>query len=242
MRIGIISDLHFDHWFGRYGNQTNVFLDRLIADANGLELDVLVNAGDNSTAGLDDIYGVNFAFKEGLKCPYLFAPGNHDYYQTSKGFQNFINVKQIGDMKFVLATMWSDCWDDPIAEMQFKQTLNDVRYIRWWHMDTMKLFHKEAKAFILANDPDVVVTHNPPSMLSVTERFKDNHYGNMCFIPNMGDAVADSKIKLWIHGHVHSDHDYDLNGTRVVANPLAYPGEMYHYFMDYSIKVVEVTK
>jgi len=34
----------------------------------------------------------------------------------------------------------------------------------------------------------------------------------------MGDEVD-----LWLHGHTHNNFDYNVNGTRVVCNPMGYP-------------------
>ena len=30
------------------------------------------------------------------------------------------------------------------------------------------------------------------------------------------------RSRLWIHGHMHNASDYEVNGTRVVANPRGY--------------------
>jgi Icc-related predicted phosphoesterase len=34
---------------------------------------------------------------------------------------------------------------------------------------------------------------------------------------------------LWLHGHTHGSCDYKLGDTRVVCNPMGYPGEVSEY-------------
>jgi hypothetical protein len=37
--------------------------------------------------------------------------------------------------------------------------------------------------------------------------------------------MLDGRAALWIHGHTHYCCDYQVGGTRVVANQRGYPGE-----------------
>ena len=31
-----------------------------------------------------------------------------------------------------------------------------------------------------------------------------------------------TKVRLWVHGHMHDSFDYAVNGTRIVCNPRGY--------------------
>lgn len=88
-------------------------------------------------------------------------------------------------------------------------------------------YHKESVQFlenVLKQFPDknvIFVTHHAPSIKSIQEQYvkdilsaayaSDLEY--LCEYPN---------LKLWCHGHVHSDFDYYINGTRIVCNPFGY--------------------
>jgi Icc-related predicted phosphoesterase len=37
--------------------------------------------------------------------------------------------------------------------------------------------------------------------------------------------VLASNALLWVHGHIHSQSDYHIGETRVIANPRGYPRE-----------------
>jgi hypothetical protein len=39
------------------------------------------------------------------------------------------------------------------------------------------------------------------------------------------DWMLDGRAALWVHGHTHLSCDYEVGGTRVVANQRGYPGE-----------------
>ena len=65
----------------------------------------------------------------------------------------------------------------------------------------------------------VVVTHFAPSLLS-----SDRRYGltpGTAGFCNSLDALL-PQAQLWLHGHLHCQHDYMAGGCRVVANTLGY--------------------
>jgi len=65
----------------------------------------------------------------------------------------------------------------------------------------------------------VVVTHFAPSLKSADPRFGINS-GTAGFCNHLDDLVGQADV--WLHGHLHCRLDYQLNGCRVVANPLGY--------------------
>ena len=70
----------------------------------------------------------------------------------------------------------------------------------------------------------VVVTHHAPSPESIPPSFQESAF-NPCFASDMTRFITESKVRLWIHGHIHAHSDYMIGNTRVLANPRGYPGE-----------------
>ena len=76
-----------------------------------------------------------------------------------------------------------------------------------------------------AGPGDVVVTHHMPHPRSVALRFAHSAL-NRYFLHDLSHLVDRGRMKLWVHGHTHDPMDYEVNAdTRVVCNPLGYPGE-----------------
>lgn len=82
----------------------------------------------------------------------------------------------------------------------------------------------------------VVVTHFAPSLKSADPRFGLTP-GTAGFCNNLDDLVAHADV--WMHGHLHTHHDYVLNGCRVVANPLGYAkkGEQEAFVPAFTVRV-----
>lgn len=71
---------------------------------------------------------------------------------------------------------------------------------------------------------DVVLTHHAPSPRSIPPKFQGDPL-NCAFASDLDALVMESKALLWVHGHIHSQSDYQIGSTRVVANPRGYPRE-----------------
>lgn len=67
--------------------------------------------------------------------------------------------------------------------------------------------------------PTVVVTHFAPSLRSADPRYGLTP-GTAGFCNSLEPLLQG--VDLWIHGHLHCQHDYVENGCRVVANTLGY--------------------
>lgn len=67
----------------------------------------------------------------------------------------------------------------------------------------------------------VVVTHHAPHPGSISSRFVGSAL-NPSFISDLTETIARGRPDLWVHGHVHSSHDYVVGATRIVANPRGY--------------------
>lgn len=124
--------------------------------------------------------------------------------------------------------------------------LNDFRYVHrqckgirpvnskdymFWH----KKFMKNLQHTIDTTDKDIIVlSHFAPSIKSIESKYlnRPNRLSspgselNAVYACDKEQFIKDNpRIKLWVHGHVHSQHDYMIEQCRVVCCPYGY----YHY-------------
>jgi len=226
MKLQILSDCH--HEF--YRDLDLGWIHEVIhPDAN-----VLVLAGD-----ICSYPKLETVLKEYIKLdlPIVFVPGNHEYYrgtnedvdgllyQLDRENDNFhyLNNKavEIDGQRFVGSTLWYP--NHPTALLNCKDW-NDFRVIEgnpesWiWQAANMSNYYLTENV----RDSDVVVTHMLPSWQSVADEYK-GVASNCFFVHSCEDLIVEKQPKLWIHGHTHSSHDYNIIDTRVVANPRGYP-------------------
>lgn len=70
----------------------------------------------------------------------------------------------------------------------------------------------------------VVMTHHAPHFNSISERYRGSLL-NYAYYSDKENLMLDNpKIKYWLHGHVHTDFDYEVGDCRVVCNPRGYVG------------------
>lgn len=89
----------------------------------------------------------------------------------------------------------------------------------------------------------VVVGHHAPSKQSTKPQYEDDVIVNGAYSSDLSEFILDRpQIKLWVHGHTHSQFDYMVGSTRIVANPRGYVGyERHDHKSDpYFAKVIEV--
>ena len=91
----------------------------------------------------------------------------------------------------------------------------------------MLALHAESRAFFertLAEEfsgETICLSHMGPAP-SVADGDHSWLYGWRDMLPLLEGPIAPS---LWIHGHVHSNHEYFCGRTKVLCNPRGYPGE-----------------
>lgn len=109
--------------------------------------------------------------------------------------------------------------------------------------------HKEMleviKAAVEANPTGkfVVVGHHAPSKQSTKPGYEREVIINGAYSSDLSEFILDRpQIKLWVHGHTHSEFDYMIGSTRIVANPRGYVGyeRDEHDVAPYFAKVMEV--
>lgn len=150
-----------------------------------------------------------------------------DEYQTKYIFK---------DIMFVGVTLWTDYkGNNPANEKYYRQCaeqgMNDYVYMLYEkdvnvtteHLSERHEAHKLAikKNFEGWKGKRVVISHHLPSWRCINKRYENSPL-NPCFASNLDDMIRELDIDLWIHGHTHSSHDFDLGKCRIVCNPRGY--------------------
>jgi predicted phosphodiesterase len=234
MLIQIASDLHLEHVTRRFPDE------RVVAPCGA---DVTILAGDiHSHARAIE------AFREWPN-PVIYVLGNHEYYgadmdsvldgvrRASRGTPVRVlenDVLVMDGVRFVGTTLWTSFeLGGPIDDATLAEIVRpmpDFEIIETqggtltpaWSAD----LHRVARAFLARHleqpfdGPTVVITHHAPHPNSIHPQFAGDPL-NRAFISDLSDLMGHAD--LWVHGHVHNSFDYQLHGTRVLANPRGYP-------------------
>lgn len=158
----------------------------------------------------------------------------------------------IGDTRFLGCSLWTDfaLFGNPeLSRFDVRHGMNDFNQIafsrpsvgpdaeitgttfmptRFTTKHALDM-HRESRAWLEArlrepfDGPTVVVTHHAPHRLSVAERFAADKV-TPGFVSHMPE-LFEYDIDLWVHGHTHDAFDYEVEGTRVIANPKGYGNE-----------------
>lgn len=233
MRIHPLSDLH---------NEFSPFTPEVS------EADVVILAGDIDLG----TRGIEWA-KQAFECPVVYVPGNHEFYRghLAKTLQDMraagderVHVLDraevvIGGVRFLGATMWADfaaTGNRLLAALSAQQTLSDFRKIRTENhrrirptdlIDQAKMTRDWLRRKLAEphNGPTVVITHHAPTLRSLEESPHSGTILDAAFANHWEDLMGADRATLWIHGHTHTSVDFEVAGTRVVANQRGYPGE-----------------
>lgn len=233
MKIQIASDLHLDLLQEQFPGY------RAVEPADA---DVLVIAGDihHGAAAIE-------AFAD-WPVPVIYVNGNHEAYHehypeliarlrnTAAGSSvHYLegDACVIGGVRFLGCCLWTDYRFSELGQeaamAEAEKILYDHRLIRtddglFSTADALRM-HEASRDWLAArldesfDGPTVVVTHHSPHPNSVHPRFAGSPL-NAAFVSDLSPLMG--KAKLWIHGHVHDSFDYELAGTRVIANPRGY--------------------
>jgi DNA repair exonuclease SbcCD nuclease subunit len=227
MRIGILSDLHLDYRQSLI--QAILFRDMGVLPTLGFPpagdpgVDLIIIAGDiHPGASIRD------AFRRMLLTAYpnaavIMTEGNHDFYGSTFPIEPRVTVDDIGGLKVVATTLWSLC--EPRDEALF-ETFQDRKFITGATPSRWNQNYGQSLCQLIEAEADIVVTHHAPSSASVHPDYKEHKFTR--FYHSEVDFSLFPKTKLWVHGHVHDEFDYAVEGMpdlRVVCNPLGYPFE-----------------
>lgn len=164
------------------------------------------------------------------------------------------SVWQYRNIVFIGATLWTDFKNqDPFIMYDAQRAINDFRVIgnkenavNRFQPTEAAAIHVKDKQFVSdmidkftdEGKKVIVCTHFMPSYECVHPRWKkdpttDNL--NWYFSADCNDLLNKEGISAWICGHTHDEIDKYVGKTRVVCNPLGYPGE--NLFSD---KIIDV--
>ena len=152
------------------------------------------------------------------------------------------NAVVINGVRFLGCTLWTDFklyTEVPVdvAKVVVGQCMNDYQgAIRCDESEDLMFttgmsekLHWEDRAWLIsqlsiAYDPTVVVTHHGPTAQSIHPRYRygNDKYANAGYTSNLETIIDKYNPKLWIHGHTHDLHDYEVYNTRVICNPRGY--------------------
>lgn len=165
----------------------------------------------------------------------------HEMQKELTGLSNVVLLEnsfvRIDDVLIFGATMWTELdWQDPLLMMRKRSGMGgDCYWIKGFTPEEEIIRHKESLGVlreVLETQGDqfrrrVVVTHHAPTRLSIHDRFKDGIDSRMngMFCNDLNLERDYGSVDLWIHGHTHDVFDYQVGGTRVVANPHGLPWE-----------------
>ena len=235
MKLHLLSDLHLE--FAPFTPPQ-------------VDADVVILAGDTSPGH----YGVRWAGQAFPGRPVLYLMGNHEFYghdiprlthkleeETSGTNVHVLENRavEIGDVVFLGCSLWTDfsLGNDPaIGALVAEGAMNDFKRIRFFpgftrlraghlrriHADSVLWLHQQFQHY--AGKKIVVLTHHSPSPRSIPPKWLGDPL-NCAFASDLESLVLESKALLWVHGHIHSQSDYLIGETRVIANPRGYPKE-----------------
>jgi Icc-related predicted phosphoesterase len=225
MRIGLLSDLHFEFYDG---DAWRDFVACIDVDA----LDVLILAGDICGASQLTRVLSAFCFKE---VEVVYVTGNHEYYRSDFDAVHEVLARldlanlhwlhnsavEINGQRFVGTTMW---FPHHPAQTMGTEDLSDFRLIEGF-AERVGEENRAAQRFLeeAVRPGDVVVTHHLPSQRCVPMRFASSPL-NRFFVCPQDELVLQRRPALWVHGHSHASVDVELGSTRVVCNPFGYLG------------------
>lgn len=148
----------------------------------------------------------------------------------------------IDGIKFVGSSLWTNVdINNPLTINKLQFAMNDFNLIKYcdakgnyrkFRPEDVYREHQLSRIYLEdiltgaseKNIPCVVITHHAPSWQSIHEKYANDTELNTLYASDLEHMMTDN-VKLWIHGHTHNAFDYNINGTRVVCNPIGYPNE-----------------
>lgn len=248
-RLQIASDLHIDAW--QSVGQPIPFAPDPRADALILAGDLCNGLNRPALGWLLDLLEDPAIWPQGV----FAILGNHDHYGLSLGLayhawswlESACARLQVLDRRIAAlpladgrilrvagCTLWSDFRrGNPLDLLAWRDT-PDCSFVRIGSaglpITPKDLYHahRADRAWLEGLDPGsarhplLVVTHHAPSWASADPRYPAT---NSAFVSDMDDLVLRMNPVAWVHGHTHAIHDYLIGSTRVLCQPVGYPGE-----------------
>lgn len=222
------------------------------------KVDVLVLAGDIGTFKKKTLL-LNFLKYAATRATHvIYVLGNHDYWGTaidvgSSKIQDLItkaklhNVHLLDQATYTIldfgrsitfygATLWSQASDAIQHEINDYSKIRGPSYnklsassIRAVHSKTSEWLNQTLEE--IESDVKIVVTHHMPRL---THDCHQDPYSS-AYRSDMTEVMERHNPDYWIYGHTHKADDVVIFSTRVLSNPLGYPGEL-----EYSHKILDI--
>jgi len=184
-------------------------------------------------------------------CPIIYVPGNHEYYGSSlakvqaeitdkaSAFPTIAvlapGISEIGGVRFIGCTLWTDycLFGEQYRELAMTacavnlpdHTVIKVEGDTPFSPAVARKIHLQERAWLRSkleepfDGKTVVVTHHAPAPGSLHPIFEKDLV-SAAFVADLTDMFGEAT--LHIHGHTHNSFDYEVRGTRVIANPMGY--------------------
>lgn len=191
----------------------------------------------------------------------IYVFGNHEYYHGHftniyTKFKNIVGIPDnlivlnnssvvIDDVMFYGGTCWTNFNNNnPIAKMDAELRMNDYRKIttgsyRSFRANDALQSHRDfvscLEQNIKANSKKVIISHHAPSLRSIPAEYKESNL-NPAYASDLEYLFEKYNITHWIHGHIHTEHDYLVGNTNILCRPGGYPSE---YKLTMSFKIGE---
>ena len=178
----------------------------------------------------------------GATAPY----GRETFFYFKELFRRYGNIYLLDNSSVVIAgqkfygtTLWTDYASNASAAM-LCTGMGDFRWSRTQDGKESRVtipqdyieryaFAEAALREELAKGDDlVVVSHFAPSHRSIHARYMDikPFEANLHYANRLDELIMDNpQIKLWQHGHTHTQFDYVIGTTRIICNPNGFDSE-----------------
>lgn len=181
----------------------------IIGDVHGKYDEYLKIAGQHKSSIQVGDMGFSYEHCKNLDSPsHVFIGGNHDNWDKIGSCPNYLGRfgqgynKEIGGFFYVSGAYSIDQW----ARIEGKS---------WWRDE--ELSYDESSRCLskyVAHQPDVVVSHDCPSVVSTAMFNKTDRTRTRQLL---GEMFARWKPRFWIFGHHHVSKKLEINGTNFVC-------------------------
>ena len=128
-----------------------------------------------------------------------------------------------------------NCWLTSVGVSDFSPNLimrdrfewTPARHIEAHQDAVMRLtgwLRRADRAMQIPTPKRIVLTHWIPSEEAIAPKFR-GHWLNPYFCAPLDDLIYRTQPDLWCFGHTHTEFDFHIDQTRLVANPRGYRGE-----------------
>lgn len=126
----------------------------------------------------------------------------------------------IEDVLICGATLWSDCKTTSIPRHIVRiNRVNDIYKVLY--ENDLDFINKSIEQSKMYGHKLLVVTHHCPTFKVYKKLPKDKYIS--LYATDLEHLMGSDNIHTWVCGHVHSNFDFKINGTRIVGNQFGKP-------------------